>query len=281
MPITGEGIFGLPKNIEHEIIQNVVLSKATGDEYAYTLNYEINKATSGDAYGLRINVTDTLSPGSIYPFSISDNSIIVKDGMVGVGRTPVKQLDIDNQLRVIGDDLTDNIIINLHRGSADNSLFGLPGADGSWIPEALQGDFVIRSEPTKNILLGSSNGAGVSVDGSTLNVGIKKYTALSALDVGGSFGVKRVATAVDVSTDDEVIIGVTDTSAARTITILSADIVANRLFIIKDESGAAGTNNITVATEGAETIDGAASYTISTNYGVVRMYSDGTNLYTW
>ena len=73
------------------------------------------------------------------------------------------------------------------------------------------------------------------------------------------------------------IIGVTDTAAARTITLSSFDNKEGNVIIVKDESGGAATNNITVDTEGAETIDGAASQVINANYGVLRLYSNGTN----
>ena len=56
---------------------------------------------------------------------------------------------------------------------------------------------------------------------------------------------------------------------------------AGRIVIIKDVGGSANTNNITIATEGSETIDGSASSTISSNYGVVRLFSDGTNWFTF
>lgn len=113
------------------------------------------------------------------------------------------------------------------------------------------------------------------------NFAIGGSAANSKLQVFGSFAVKRTGTAGDVNTDDEVIIGVTSTAAARTITIQSADIVVGRVFIIKDESGAASVNNITIDTQGAETIDGAATVVIIANYGSVRLYSDGTNLFSW
>jgi hypothetical protein len=41
---------------------------------------------------------------------------------------------------------------------------------------------------------------------------------------------------------------------------------------IKDVSGAAGANNITIAPNGAETIDGGANYIIGVNYGAVTLY---------
>jgi len=49
---------------------------------------------------------------------------------------------------------------------------------------------------------------------------------------------------------------------------------------VKDVGGAAGTNAITVDTEGTENIDGGASVTISADYGKVRVFSDGNNWFT-
>jgi hypothetical protein len=95
-----------------------------------------------------------------------------------------------------------------------------------------------------------------------------------------TLGLERVSSSGDHTTTGESVVGVTDTSAARTVTLASADATDGRVVIVKDESGGAGTNNITVATEGSETIDGASSQTISTNYGVLRLYSDGSNWFT-
>jgi hypothetical protein len=78
------------------------------------------------------------------------------------------------------------------------------------------------------------------------------------------------------SSNGERIIGVT-TDSAVTLTLATNDMFVGRVLTIKDETGNAATNNITVDTEGAETIDGAASKTVSTNYGYISVYSDGSN----
>ncbi|MDA1128317.1 MAG: hypothetical protein O2913_06435 [Chloroflexi bacterium] len=62
-----------------------------------------------------------------------------------------------------------------------------------------------------------------------------------------------------------------------TVTLPSGQALWGRIFTVKDESGAAATNNITVATEGAETIDGSATDVINVNYGARSYYSDGAN----
>jgi hypothetical protein len=87
----------------------------------------------------------------------------------------------------------------------------------------------------------------------------------------------RVSTATDytVQATDQ-IVEVSNTSAPRNITLPSAPAVVDRIIIIKDTSGGAGTNNITVI----GTIDGAANKVISTNYGSLRVYSDNSGFYT-
>ena len=72
------------------------------------------------------------------------------------------------------------------------------------------------------------------------------------------------------------VIGVNYAGAA-TITLPTSQNHSGRSYTIKDESGAAAANNISVATEGVETIDGAATDTISENYGSKTYYSDGSN----
>lgn len=44
---------------------------------------------------------------------------------------------------------------------------------------------------------------------------------------------------------------------------------------IKDSSGTAGANNLTIDANGTDTIDGAGTYVINTNYGFVSLMSDG------
>ena len=69
-------------------------------------------------------------------------------------------------------------------------------------------------------------------------------------------------------------------TAARNYQISSEDIaVPGRRFVVKDQSGQAGTFPITISTEGSEKIDGQDSISINANYGAVGLYSDGNNLF--
>lgn len=69
-----------------------------------------------------------------------------------------------------------------------------------------------------------------------------------------------------------------NTSSARTINLPAAATAKDGAeFIIKDATGSAGANNITVDPNGTETIDGSATKAISTNYGSMRIVCDGSN----
>ncbi len=77
------------------------------------------------------------------------------------------------------------------------------------------------------------------------------------------------------------VIGYTALTAARTATLPTSVGAKGKVHILKDEAGAAGAHTITLATTGGQTIDGAANKTITTNYGILRVYSDGANWFTW
>lgn len=68
---------------------------------------------------------------------------------------------------------------------------------------------------------------------------------------------------------------------ARTVNIGASSIMTNGDPIrFKDSAGTAAVANITINPPAGKTIDGAAAYVISTNYGSVAIYYDGTQYYT-
>jgi hypothetical protein len=80
--------------------------------------------------------------------------------------------------------------------------------------------------------------------------------------------------------DSDNVVLTDSTSAAFTVTLPNAR--HGYLLTIKDSTGQATAHNITLNTLAGATIDGGASGTvkITTNYGLVRLISDGTNWFT-
>ena len=69
----------------------------------------------------------------------------------------------------------------------------------------------------------------------------------------------------------------TATGLVTSLTLLTAQVISGRLISIKDAGGNAATYPIIIDTEGSETIDGANTITINSNYGGVDIYCDGSN----
>lgn len=65
-----------------------------------------------------------------------------------------------------------------------------------------------------------------------------------------------------------------------TVTLPASTNQGGRIFIVDDGGGSASTNAITVDTTGAETIDGAASLTIVTDFGHLQLQTDGSDWFT-
>ena len=66
-----------------------------------------------------------------------------------------------------------------------------------------------------------------------------------------------------------------NTGTAVTVTLPAVS--ANAAIVFKDSAGTAATNNITINRSGTATIDGATSQTVGSNYGSMKLISDGTD----
>lgn len=77
--------------------------------------------------------------------------------------------------------------------------------------------------------------------------------------------------------NSDYVILVNTAGGAISITLPTAVGRRGKQFIIKDWSGDAGANNITITPSSAQTIDEAASKTISANFGKFWIVSDNSN----
>lgn len=101
--------------------------------------------------------------------------------------------------------------------------------------------------------------------------------------LGGLLRNTRAITATPAqTTQEDDIMHVTQTATEAVSLVLETDTCNDvfdygRQITVKDAGGLAGTNNITVSTEGAEKIDGADTYVINSNYASIDLYCYGNN----
>ena len=77
---------------------------------------------------------------------------------------------------------------------------------------------------------------------------------------------------------DDFLIGVTDTIISRTVQLPKPSLAGiGKLYVISDLSGSALTTTISITPYSTELINGDTGTAINTNYGTVRLTTDGTN----
>lgn len=125
-----------------------------------------------------------------------------------------------------------------------------------------------------NLILSSGTSGAAAAGNIQLQVGAATFMEISNHGLQLTETTTTSSYSVDSSESDYFIF--CNPSAGITITLPSP--TAGRVVVIKDISGTAETNNITIARFNTENIEGlAASYVLTTNWGCVKLSSDGTN----
>lgn len=127
---------------------------------------------------------------------------------------------------------------------------------------------------TNGIIYGSGTNALTSVTTfcrNSSNVGISTSSPNSTLHINGSFATAYVSKSglYTLGATDQVV----NVTAATTITLPSASGITSRVYTIKNSSS----GSVTVNTTSSQTIDGATSYSLSSQYKYVTVMSTGSN----
>lgn len=136
------------------------------------------------------------------------------------------------------------------------------------------------TSPTASVVKFAPNGNSWLVGGS---VGIGTATPTATLTLGGGMAINRrsVSDTNYTAVASDYMICYTTLTAGRSVTLPTASASnTNQVYVIKDQTGNAASNNITVQGTGGQTIDGAATKVINTAWGVLKVYTNGSNWFT-
>lgn len=187
------------------------------------------------------------------------NQLDAHDHTTGKGvKVPSAGLNINADLSFQSNDAT-----NLRSVALNNNVSTLPSGD-------------IRCVYASGGNLYYNNNSGIPIQ---LTTGSSINTGALALNV---WAYQSVSTNLTIPNNASYIYLGTDTSSARTITLPAANqVTAGRYFIVKDKTGSAATNNITVTPAGSDTIDtSATSAAINFAFGSEMFVSDGVSDWT-
>lgn len=139
------------------------LDAATGNEVALSLNYTVNKATSGNDTGLLINMTDTSSPGTSLPLDIQvgGSSVFSVDqmGRTGIGSNGAPSTSAVLQVKAQPNSFHESLLELDCATSGSNSEAMYLKCDGTWNSNLAGSQVGVSLEPT----ISQSSSAGYTI----------------------------------------------------------------------------------------------------------------------
>jgi hypothetical protein len=133
-------------------------------------------------------------------------------------------------------------------------------------------DIIVKNEGSNiTTAMTSMNFVGTSVTATNSSNNV-------TVSIGGAIDYSRTAVTTDITSSlSDRILGVSAT-ASLDIRLPAASGFSNgQYFTVKDEAGNANSNNITIKTTGADTIDGATSVILESPHAAVNLYTNGSN----
>jgi hypothetical protein len=101
---------------------------------------------------------------------------------------------------------------------------------------------------------------------------------VSSPGLASIFSTVAVSTNLTISPSDTFVQLAVNTTSVRTVTLpLASSVTTGRIYIIKDASGLADTNAITISAAGSDLIDGSASFVNDIKYASHIFISDGVS----
>ena len=187
----------LTLNPTDSLIVNSTLNAATGNEVALSLNYTVNKATSGNDTGLVINQTDTASPGTSLLLDLQQGGTtrfsVDAGGNVNIGAAVADELF--HVAKAVDGIFVGLLIENSQANSASSTnetvelRFGFGGNnDVARISVTKKGDYTVLANEKSALRLCVDIAGTLTQVVSVVNSGLSLSVPASKIDFSGDAG---------------------------------------------------------------------------------------------
>ena len=228
--------------------------------------------------GLRVGVADaTLAAGDVVRVVAAT---VIKVGLPGEETLP-RFGAADATDAQIGDYTLGVVVSKVGGGSAaadELVIVRTAGLFGGLVGAPSVGDRVFVSDAGALALTAGTytRGVGVVADvGATWTADLRTLgdnsSVASALNI-----VEPTASPYVVQTSDQVVLVNPSPPVAFAVTLPAGATHTTRRLYVKDKTGNASSTNVTITAGGGETIDGAASVTLASDFGAVTLVFNGT-----
>ena len=222
--------------------------------------------------GAQVNLQGTTAFQNVTNYEVADKNITVNKGGAASSATSAG-LEVEE----------DSTITGYARTSVDRNSWALKAPNAAGVATITPGSSGITLDQDSHdpVTIGTANGLSLADQALSMAAAGSGVTGALTSSEWARFDSRR-ATEGNVSVSSNVTltdrrIHFVDTSAARTLTLPAPS--ATLYLVLKDVTGSAATNNVTINPAGAQTIDGASSLVMDAPYQAVTVVSDGTNYY--
>lgn len=244
-----------------------------------------DQLTDSHVYGIEI---DGDTDNVVTPTKFAEKMLIANNNIKGAPRAGIlirsaKNIKVDSNLFMdIGSQyLADGTTVIASSSTTNNIGIYFP-TTGNLTNIELVNNTIIDSRDTNYTNWGISPFPVVGVTAYRNSMINCRNSANLSSTISGGLILSRttVADADYTLTRADYFVSFTSLSTIRVATLPTAANATGQLYVIKDEAGNANTNNISITTTSAQTIDGASSKTINSAYGLMRVVSNGANWFT-
>jgi hypothetical protein len=274
--VSNSGASGLEVNPTGGVSSGVLLQAYNRNTSAYmaqsyyALTHTWNTGTTGATRAM-----DIASGGAVLINTTTDNGVdkLQVNGSMNVSAKATAQtLSVTSNATVGGAlNVTGSTLASSFEGSAlgIRTVISFNASPAAGITGTISNhDYYLQSNATTRAVITAT---GRILANTTTDNGVDELQVNGSISGIGFKQAYVTKTGAYTATNDDYVIDCT--SGTFTVTLPASSGRTGRILIIKNS----GAGTITVDGNGAETIDGAATYAISVQYGTIQIMSDGTN----